>query len=115
MAKYMSDFRQGDTKKIKISYATDITGYQFKLVLLTDFGVSATLEVTTTAGDDLADVPLEGLCYITMTSTQSATVPPGKYYYFIQRIITGSPDDIYTIMPPIKDYKDKVLVVDGVA
>lgn len=115
MAKYMSDFRQGDTKILKIAYATDITGYQFKLTLLTDFGKTATLTVTTTAGDDPADVPAEGLAYITMTSTQSATVPPGKYIYFVQRIITGVPDDIYTIMPPIKDHKDKVLVVDGAA
>lgn len=113
MAKYISDFRQGDTKRLKIAYATDITGYQFKLTLLTDFGKVASLVVTTTAGDDPSDVPLEGLAYIEMTSTQSATLSPGKYYYFVQRIITGTPDDIYTIMPPIKDYKDKVLVVDG--
>lgn len=110
----MSDFRQGDTKKLQVSYSADITGYQFRLILLTEFGQPATLQVDTTAGDDPADVPTEGLAYITMTSTQSATVPPGKYYYFVQRVITGVPDDVYTIMPPIKYYKDKVLVVDGV-
>jgi hypothetical protein len=118
MAKYIEDFRQGETKTLEISYqnetvVTDITGYQFKLILLTDFGVTPTLEVTTTAGDDPADVPTEGLCYLTMTSTDSANIPPGKYYYMVQRIISGTPDDIFTIMPPIKDYKDKVLVVDG--
>lgn len=111
----MSDFRQGDTKKLTISYPSDITGYQFRLTLLTDFGTTPVLQVTTTAGDDPADVPAEGLCYLTMTSTQSETVPPGKYYYYLQRIVAGVPDDIYTIMPPIKDYKDKVLVVDGAA
>lgn len=113
MAKYMTDFRQGDTKKLKISYSKDVTGYQFKLTLLTDFGKTATLVVTTTAGDDPADIPDEGLVYLTMTSSDSATIPPGKYYYFIQRIVSGVPDDILTIMPPIKDYKDRVIVVDG--
>lgn len=113
MGKYIEDFRQGETKTLEISYSTDITGYQFKLTLLTDFGKVPTLEVTTTAGNDPADVPSEGLVYLTMTSTESGTVPPGKYYYFVQRIISGAPNDIYTILPPIKDYKDRVLVVDG--
>lgn len=114
MAKYISDFRSGDTKKLKISYSIDITGYQFKLTITTDFGVTPVVEVTTTAGNDPADVPTEGLVYLTLPSDISATIPPGKYYYFVQRIITGTPDDVFTILPPIKDAKDKVIVIDGI-
>lgn len=114
MAKYISDFRRGDTKTIQISYGTDITGYRFRLTFLTDFGTVASLEVETLAGDNPADVPTEGLAFLTMTSTQSITLAAGKYFYFVQRIIDGtSPEQILTIMPPIKDYKDKVTVVDG--
>lgn len=111
MAKYISDFRQGDTKRLKISYGINVTGYQFRISFFTDFTKPAILEVTTTAGDDNADVPLEGLVYLEITSTESATIPLGKYFYQVQRIITGTPDDIYTIIPEIKDYKDKVSVV----
>lgn len=112
MAKYIKDFRQGDTKKIRIKYEEDITGWQFKITILTDFGKTPELEVLTTAGDYADDSPTEGLCYLIIDSTTSATITPGKYYYYIQRIVTGAPDDIKTILPPIKDYKDKLEIVD---
>ena len=108
MAKYIKDFRSGDTKTIQISYKTDITGYQFRLTLLEEFGKKAALVINTIAGDHAADIPAEGLAFIVMNSEQSATVKPNKYFYFVQRIIAGTPEDILTIMPPIKDYKDKV-------
>lgn len=111
MAKYITDFRAGDTKRLKISYGIDITGYEFKLSLFTDFATTPELEVSTVAGDDPADVPLEGLVYLEIPSDVSATIVPNKYYYSVERIIAGSPPDIYTIIPEIKDYKDKVLVV----
>lgn len=111
MAKYITNFRAGDTKKLKVSYATDITTYQFRFTLVDDFGNTPVLQVTTTAGDDAADIPDEGLCYITIESTDTNNIPAGKYYYYLERIIPGTPDDIYTVMPPSKDYKDKVEVI----
>lgn len=113
MAKYLKDFRQGDTKKIRIKYENDITGWQFKITLLTDFGAAPELEVTTTAGDYVEDSPTEGLCYLVIDSDVSSLITPKKYYYYIQRIVAGAPDDIKTILPPIKDYKDKLEIVDG--
>jgi hypothetical protein len=113
MAKYLKDFRQGDTKKIRIKYANDITGWKFRITMLPKLGDPASLVVETTAGDHTDDSPTEGLAYLEITSTDSASLDPANYLYFLQRIITGSPDDILTILPPIKDATDKLKVVDG--
>lgn len=109
----MKDFRRGDTKTIKISYGTDITGYKFRLSFLTTLGGVADLDVESLAGTHPGDVPTEGLAYLKMESTESITLGAGKYFYYIRRIVDGtSPEDIVTIMPPVKDYKDKITVVD---
>jgi len=110
----MQDFRKGDTKTIKISYGTDITGYRFRLTFLKAFDqVTPDLVVESLVGDHPGDIPLEGLAYLRMESTESATLNPDKYFYFVQRIIDGTvPEDITTIMPPIKYYKDKIIVVE---
>lgn len=114
MATYFPDFRQGDTVTVKIQYPalSDITGYKFWLSLVAQFGATPVAQVSTTAGDDPRDEVANGICYLTIPSTTSVDIPPGKYYYDIQRDILGTvPLDTKTIAPPPSEYKDILTVV----
>jgi len=116
MSDYITDFRQGDSKVIKIEYGTgvDITGWKFWFTMKTELDASTIIaQVSTTAGDDALDDVLNGLVYITLDSSTSYDITPGKYYYDVQVSKGGNPPVIKTILPPIEDYKDKITVVPG--
>jgi len=116
MSDYITDFRQGDTKVIKIDYGTgvDITGWSFIFTIKKDLESSTIIaQIKTTAGDDTNDDILNGLAYITLDSDTSFTINPGSYYYDVQVNKGGAPAVIKTILPPITDYKDKINVVAG--
>jgi hypothetical protein len=115
MAKYIADFRQGDTVKLKIAYdtATDITGYKYWFTVKTSFDdadASAVLQVETTAGDYAEDDPANGVVWIIADGT--AAIAPGKYYYDVQELSAGG--EIRTLIPPVADYKDKLTVIPQV-
>ena len=117
MGDYISNFRQGDSKIIKIDYGTgiDITGWKFWFTIKEDLESKKIIaQVITTAGDDPNDDVLNGLVYITLDSATSETIPPDKYYYDVQVSKGGVPPIIKTIIPPVADYKDRVIVVPGV-
>lgn len=116
MSDYISDFRQGDSKVIKIDYGigVDITGWKFWLTMKTELDSSSYVaQVSTTAGDDSNDDVANGIAYITIDSTTSINIPAGKYYYDVQVNKGGTPPIIKTILPPIDDYKDRITVVQG--
>ena len=105
MAKELKDFRQGDTKVIKIDYGVgfDITGYIFFFTLrneFTDAGFVA--QVKTTAGDHALDDVANGIAYLVLPSDTSLTIPVAKYVWDVQRVIPGSPPDVLTLLPTIK-------------
>lgn len=116
MAKYLEDFRAGDTVTIRIDYgAVDITGWKFWFTLKSKFDdASPVAQAVTTAGTGGLDDAVNGICYLTMPSDVTKTIPAGKYVYDVQRAIDGSPPDVKTLIPPVADYKDKLEVVDGV-
>ena len=116
MAKELADFRQGDTKKIKIDYGTgfDITGYQFWFTLRSDFGSAIVAQVSTTAGDHALDDVANGIAYIQLDSDVSKEIPAGKYVWDIQRSIPAVPPDVLTLLPTLKNVKDKIIVYEGV-
>ena len=117
MAKYIRDFRKGDTIKIKLDYGTsvDLTGFKFWLTLkrsYRDTDENAAMQVVTTAGDYELDEPTRGIVYIVVPYTVTDLIEAGSYYYDIQEL--SSADEIRTIVPPIADYKDKVVVIAGI-
>jgi hypothetical protein len=117
MAKYIADFRQGDTVKIKITYdaGTDITGFVYWLTLkacFEDADSAAVLQVETTAGDHPDDDVANGVVYIVASATDTAAVPPGRYYYDVQELSAGG--EIRTLFPPTADYKDRLVVIPQV-
>lgn len=117
MAKYIADFRQGDTVKIKVAYdtATDITGYKYWFTVKTSFDdadASAVMQVETTAGDYAEDDPSNGVAYIVAPSTATTPIPSSKYYYDVQELSPGG--EVRTLVPPIADYKDKIFVAPQV-
>jgi hypothetical protein len=117
MSSYIEDFRQGNTKVIKIDYGqgVDTTGWTFYLTLkekIDDYTPVA--QVSTTAGDNVLDDPTNGLVYLTLDSVTSSSIPVGSYYWSVQVDKGGSPAIINTILPPIDDYKDKVSVVQAI-
>ena len=116
MSDYISDFRQGDSKVIKIDYGVgiDVTGWKFWMTMKTELDSSSYVaQVSTTAGDDANDDVANGIVYITIDSTTSYDIPAGKYYYDVQVSKGGNPPIIKTILPPIEDYKDRITVVQG--
>lgn len=105
MAKELKDFRQGDTKVIKVDYGVgfDITGYIFWFTLRTDFdAVTPTAQVQTTAGSHALDDVANGIAYIELPSDVSLATPTGKYVWDIQRVIPGTPPNVLTLLPTIK-------------
>lgn len=117
MAKELADFRQGDTKRIRINYGVgfDITGYEFFLTLKARFEDTINVaQVKTTAGNHPLDDVANGIAIIELPSDVSKSIPVGKYFYDIQRVIPGNPPDVLTILPSKENYKDKIEVLPDV-
>lgn len=117
MAKELADFRQGDTKRIRIDYGVgfDITGYEFFFTLKAKFEDTVNVaQVKTTAGDNPLDDVLNGVAIITLPSDISKSIPVGKYFWDIQRVIPGNPPDVLTILPSKEYYKEKIEILPDV-
>ena len=118
MAKELADFRQGDTKKIKIDYGTgfDITGYKFWFTLREELiSNDIVAQVSTTVGDHPLDDPANGIAYIQMESDVTKTITPGEYVWDVQRVLPATtPPDVLTLLPTLKNAEDKIEVVAGV-
>lgn len=117
MAKYLPDMRQGDDYNVKLvikdvaGVAKDITGYKFWLTLkasISDADAAAALQFSTTAGDNVNDDLLNGICYMAVPAVMTKIVLPGEYRYDIQQRVGNS---LTTVLPPIADYRDKLTVV----
>jgi hypothetical protein len=113
MAKYINDFRQGDTVKIKLEYGStiDLTGYKYTFILKSDLALAdedAELNFTTTAGDYTSDDETHGVVFIVVPSATTEAVPTNKYYYGLKEL--SSTLEERTILPTPEDYKDKLFV-----
>jgi hypothetical protein len=109
VAKHLSDFRVGDTFRIKIQYpaGTSLTGYKHWITLKTSFdAATAALSVETTFGDHTADA--DNVAYLEATPAQTALIAAGKYVYDVQAKAPNG--DIVTLMPPVEDYGDRITV-----
>ncbi len=122
MAKYLPDLRAGDdypitlTVKDNAGAARDITGYKFWLTFKSSFDLSdadAELQFVTTAGDNVNDDLIGGICVLYVPAATTALIPVGSYYYDIQQK-SGVAGGLSTVLPPVADYKDKILVVPQV-
>ena len=108
--KLVKDFTQGDSFKIKISHnpTKDITGGSFVFTLKKrETDTTPALRVTYTAGTDVLDDLANGVAYIPVTASETATLPVGKYFGSIKRIL-GS--DVFTIIRTDMDNVDMVEV-----
>jgi hypothetical protein len=119
MAKYLPDFRVGDDYPIELTIkdlngnAQNITGYKFWLTLKSSFDLddaSAELQFISTVGDNPNDQPLSGICFLYVPASITKDIPAGSYYYDIQQK-AGVNGGLSTVIPPVVDYKDKVIVV----
>jgi len=116
MATYLKDFRQGDTKIIKIDYGVgvDITDWEFFFTMRVDFeeATPITAQVKTKAGDHGLDDVANGLAHIELDSTTSAGIPVGGYVYDVQRVKPNgaNPVSVLTLLPPVADFNDVLLV-----
>ena len=126
MANYCDDLRQGDErilkidlsglddKGVRIAPATNLTGYKFWFTLkkdLLDLDSAAAVQVSTVAGDNENDTPIDGIVFLTLSSSVLANVLPGTYFYDLQMKRPGSDGEgIKTILPPIYDPIDPIIV-----
>lgn len=116
MGTYIPDFRQGDTKIIKVDYGIgyDITGWVFYFVMKLDADSrNADVLISTTVGDNTLDDALNGLVHITLDSNISKALKPGSYLYSVKRSKGGIPEDIQTVLPPIDESQDRIRVVEA--
>lgn len=117
MATYLQDIRQGDDYVIQFDYGTDndITGFEFWLTIkesFDDIDASAILQYSTTAGDDPSDDPTHGTAVMRVPASITKEAITGSYYYDVQvRSPTGQ---VATIVPPVEDYKDKIMIAPEV-
>ena len=117
MAKYLPDMRAGDDYNVKLvikdvaGVAKDITGYKFWLTLkasISDADAAAALQFSTTAGDNVNDDIANGICYMAVPAIMTKGIIPGEYRYDIQQRVGTA---LSTVLPPIADYKDKLIVI----
>ncbi len=122
MSKYLPDLRAGDdypitlTVKDSLGQPQDITGFKFWLTFKSSFSLldaDAELQFVTTAGDNVNDNLLGGICVLYVPAATTALIPVGSYYYDIQQQ-AGVAGGLSTVLPPVADYKDKILVVPQV-
>lgn len=117
MAQYIEDIRQGDTIVIALDYGQgiDITDWKFYFLLRHELADSTNvMQVECTAGGNADDDVANGLAHLTVSSTETAALEPGKYFYAIKVDKGGDPAVIKTLVPPVEDANDKVTVVDGI-
>lgn len=95
---------RGDTRKIEITITDEfgvpvnIQGHKIFFTLKTDKTLadsSAKLQVSYTVATD-ADA-LMGKTVLVLSATDTASVPPGKYFYDIQWVTTGATVEVTTI------------------
>ena len=117
MAKYLPDMRAGDDYNVKLvindstGAPKDITGYKFWLTLkasISDADTAAALQFSTTAGDNVNDDIVHGICYMAVPASMTKSIIPGEYRYDIQQRVGNA---LTTVLPPIADYKDKLIVI----
>ena len=101
----IADFKRGDTKTYKFLFTKnnaplDITGWDVWCTFKTDPETQpdneAVLQVQATAGGHIADDPVNGVMYLTLTSIDTA-IDVGQYFYDFQRVIPGSPPNVVTL------------------
>lgn len=120
MAEFLSDFRQGDTKIIKIDYGTgfDITGWKFFFTMRLDFEEATPIaaQVKSTAGDHTLDDTANGLAHLELDSVTSAAIEAGGYIYDVQRVKPNGalPVSVLTILPPVASFDDLLTVAPQV-
>ena len=108
--KITEDFSPGDSFKIKISHnpTKDLTGGSLIFILRKrEADTTNILKVTHTMGNDVLDLPATGLGYISVSATDTAGIPPGKYFGSIKRVI-GT--DVHTVIRSDIDNVDLVEV-----
>jgi len=126
MANHIPNMRVGDEYTLEIvikkkdGSAQDLTGYKFWLTLkagadlnaaaaLTDD--DATLQYSTTAGDNPEDDVVGGVVYLVIPSTTMKNVVAGDYFYDVQAKKPGADGEgIITIVPPITEVDDVITV-----
>jgi len=99
----IADFYRGDTKVYKFTFTgQDITGWAIWFTMKndsSDLDEDAVLQVTATAGGNVLDDPVNGIMYLTLTSSQTNLLEPNEFFYDFQRVIaTSSPADVRTLL-----------------
>lgn len=112
MAKYLPDFRVGDTYRIKLQYpaGTDLTGYTHWFTVRSDFGATPVLSVSSVFGDHTGDA--ENIAYLEVLAASTAVIPAGRYVYDVQA--SAANGDVMTLVPPVGEYKDKLFIAPQV-
>lgn len=118
MANKLSNFRQGDTKTIRVIDTTvdvDITGRKMMFTLRSEFeDVDFVAQVITTAGDHTDDDIPNNTMIVEMGSDITKDIPVGHYYYDLQYVVSGTPPVVKTITPSEEFLRERIEVLPQV-
>lgn len=105
MAESLSPLYRGDTRTLKVSItdeasgeAIDISGHSLWFTLKNDpadLDAAAVLQVSAVMPNDANSAA--GIGFLTMSSTDTDGLTPGRYYYDLQWVQPGSPPVVKTI------------------
>lgn len=113
MAKYISDFRRGDTRTFQVKTSQDYTGSTLYFTMNDAKDETTPIAaVSSVIGTHAADT-FDGTYYIanvTLDSTSSEAITEGKYYYSLRIVSADATPIVTTVYPPVADEKDKVTV-----
>lgn len=127
MSKYISSFRRGDTKQITVSRSGKnssgspapvpfLPGSTLTLTLKSDLDQTIpALQLVHLVGSGPLDDLDAGICILSLPSTETALLEPGRYYWDIQ-LVEDTPWGLATttLAPPPTDWKDRIEVVADV-
>lgn len=122
MSKYFRPIRVGREYPVVIDYARDCggsapskAGHEWWFTLkreLSHTDAQAVLKKKSAEGTQADADKAVGIGRIPITSSDTATIPPGKYYWELSEV---APDgSVRTLLPPPEDYTDQIVVVPAV-
>jgi hypothetical protein len=108
MSNTIESFYTGEHKEYEFRFAnTNITGWEIWFVVKkdeTDLDNAAAIRISSVAGDNPNDDPVNGLMYVTASSTATDVTADSYHYAFVRHIRGTNPPDVRVL----KDGKVKI-------
>lgn len=117
MSNYIVPIRKGQTLTLCLTIDGDITDRDFRFAMAKSFSQETNdFETISTAGDNPADIidSVTSKKYIELSSSDTASLDVGMYFWVIEAIIAGTPNVVVPLIPSPADYTDQIQVIQSI-